>query len=85
MIAWLWDAGPSWCGVSGSADGAREAAGKVLRKGDAAEAVVEAATVAVGGWGLATVHERTGTAWRARVDRRGRVRWSRCVPGRAAP
>ena len=88
MIVWIWDAsGPaaSACGVAGTAEAARQAAGSLLESGQADAARVEQAAVVLGTT-LTYGYCPTGRAWHARLDA-GRLTWTLAapVPGPAAP
>jgi hypothetical protein len=88
MIVWIWDAtGPAAdaCGVTGTADAARRAAGMLLTSGQADAAHVERATIVIGST-LSYDYWPTGQAWDARLEA-GRPTWVPVpgVPGRAAP
>jgi len=70
MIVWIWDAsGPAAdaCGVAGTAEAARQAAGSLLASGRARAARVEQATIVIG---LALTYDYcpTGRAWAARLE-----------------
>jgi hypothetical protein len=85
MIVWIWDAtGPaaSACGVAGTADAARSAAGSLLESGQAQAARVEQAAIVVGTT-LTYDYCPTGRAWHARLDA-GRLTWT-LAPCLAAP
>jgi hypothetical protein len=69
---WLWDAS-RWSGVCGDAAAARGKAAALLRSGEASEATVEEASLAVG-TALDPSYQRTGRAWRATAG--GRVTWA---------
>jgi hypothetical protein len=87
MIVWIWDAsGPaaSACGVAGTAEAARDAAGSLLESGRAQVARVEQAALVVGTT-LTYGYCPTGRAWHARLDA-GRLTWTPArLPGPAAP
>ena len=87
MIVWIWDAsGPDAdaCGVAGTAEAAREAAGALVTSGRAVSARVEQAAVVLGTT-LSYGYCPTGRAWHARLDD-GRLTWTRAqLPGWAAP
>jgi hypothetical protein len=68
---WLWHAS-AWSGVCGDAEAARRNAAAKLRSGDASEAVVEEARLAIGAE-LSPCYERTGNRWRAAAG--DSVRW----------
>jgi hypothetical protein len=70
MIVWIWDAsGPaaSACGVAGTAEAARRAAGSLLASGQAEAARVERAALVVGTT-LSYDYCPTGQAWDARLQ-----------------
>ena len=70
MIVWVWDAtGPAAdaCGVAGTAEAARRAAGSLLASGQAGAARVEQATVVVGHT-LTYEYCPTGKAWTGRME-----------------
>ena len=78
MIVWIWDAsGPaaSACGVAGTAEAARDAAGSLLESGRADAARVEQAALVIGRT-LTYGYCPTGRAWQARLDA-GRLTWTR--------
>jgi hypothetical protein len=71
MMVWIWDAsGPaaSACGVAGTAEAARDAAGSLLESGQARAARVEQATVVLGRASLTYDYCPTGRAWNARLE-----------------
>jgi hypothetical protein len=87
MIVWIWDAsGPAAdaCGVAGTAEAARRAAGSLLASGQAEDAHVEQAAIVIG---LALTYDYcpTGRAWAARLES-GSPTWVPVppLPGRAA-
>jgi hypothetical protein len=83
MIVWIWDAnGPAVdaCGVTGTAEAARRAAGSLLASGRADAARVEQATMVIGR-ALTYDYCLTGCAWAARMEA-GRPVW---VPARGLP
>ena len=86
MIVWVWDAsGPaaSACGVAGTAEAARQAAGALLESGRAVAAHVEQAAIVVGTT-LTYDYCPTGRAWHARLED-GRLTWTPArLPGPAA-
>ena len=87
MIVWIWDAtGPAAdaCGVAGTAEAARRAAGCLLASGRAEAARVEQAAIVVGST-LSYDYCPTGQAWDARLEA-GRPTWVPVPrwPGRAA-
>lgn len=87
MIVWIWDAsGPaaSACGVAGTAEAARDAAGSLLESGHAKAARVEQAAVVMGRAALTYDYCPTGQAWSARLESGGPV-WVPVTPppGRA--
>jgi hypothetical protein len=87
MIVWIWDAtGPAAdaCGVAGTADAARRAAGSLLASGRARAARIEQATIVIG-CTLSYDYCPTGRAWAARMES-GRPAWAPVPrqPGRAA-
>ena len=70
MIVWIWDAsGPAAdaCGVAGTAEAARRAAGSLLTSGQARAARVEQASMVIG---IALTYDYcpTGRAWAARLE-----------------
>ncbi len=70
MIVWIWDAtGPAVdaCGVTGTAEAARQAAGSLLASGRAKDARVEQAAVVIG-CALSYDYCPTGRAWAARLE-----------------
>jgi hypothetical protein len=70
MIVWIWDAtGPAAdaCGVAGTAEAARQAAGSFLTSGRARAARVEQATIVIG-CALTYDYCPTGQAWAARLE-----------------
>jgi hypothetical protein len=70
MIVWIWDAcGPAAdaCGVAGTAEAARQAAGSLLASGRARAARVEQATMVIG-CGLTYDYCPTGRVWAARLE-----------------
>jgi hypothetical protein len=69
MIVWIWDAtGPAdACGVAGTAEAARRAAGSLLASGQAEAARVERAALVVGTT-LSYDYCPTGQAWDARLE-----------------
>lgn len=70
MIVWIWDAnGPATdaCGVTGTAEAARSAAGALLASGQAKAARVEQAARVVGST-LSYDYCPTGQAWRGRLE-----------------
>ena len=87
MIVWIWDAsGPaaSACGVAGTAEAARRAAGTLVESGRAEAARVEQAAIVVGTT-LTYDYCPTGRAWHARLNG-GRLTWTPARnPGQAAP
>ena len=88
MIVWIWDAsGPaaSACGVTGTAEAARRAAGALVASGQAQIARVEQAAIVLGST-LTYGYCPTGRAWHARLDA-GELTWSTAArpPGQAAP
>jgi uncharacterized protein RhaS with RHS repeats len=87
MIVWIWDAsGPAAdaCGVAGTAEAARRAAGSLLASGQARAAHVEQATIVIGRT-LTYDYCPTGRAWAARLES-GSPTWVLVPPlaGRAA-
>jgi hypothetical protein len=87
MIVWIWDAsGPAAdaCGVAGTAEAARRAAGSLLASGRARAAHVEQATIVIGRT-LTYDYCPTGRAWAARLES-GSPTWVLVppLPGRAA-
>jgi hypothetical protein len=88
MIVWIWDAsGPtaSACGVAGTAEAARDAAGALVASGRARAARVEQAVIVLGST-LTYDYCPTGRVWRARLDA-GRLDWTLTLPhvSRAMP
>jgi hypothetical protein len=86
MIVWIWDAsGPaaSACGVAGTAEAARSAAGSLVTSGRADAARVEQAAVVLGTT-LTYGYCPTGRAWHARLDA-GRLTWTTGPPRQATP
>jgi hypothetical protein len=87
MIVWIWDAsGPaaSACGVAGTAEAARHAAGTLVTSGRADAARVEQAAIVIGST-LTYDYCPTGRAWNARLNA-GRLTWTPAPqPRRAAP
>jgi hypothetical protein len=80
MIVWIWDAsGPaaSACGVAGTAEAARNAAGSLLADGRADAARVQQAALVIGR-ALTYDYCPTGRAWHARLDA-GRLTWTRAA------
>jgi hypothetical protein len=70
MIVWIWDAsGPAAdaCGVAGTAEAARRAAGSLLASGAAGTARVEQATIVIGRT-LSYDYCPTGRAWAGRME-----------------
>jgi hypothetical protein len=70
MIVWIWDAsGPAAdaCGVAGTAEAARWAAGSLLASGRAEAARVEQATIVIG-VALSYDYCPTGRAWAGRME-----------------
>jgi len=85
MIVWIWDAsGPAAdaCGVAGTAEAARRAAGRLLESGRAEAARVEQAALVVGTT-LTYDYCPTGRAWHARLTA-GRLTWT-LAPRSSAP
>jgi hypothetical protein len=83
VIVWLWDAsGPraGACGISGDQKAARRAAAECLRSGQADGARVEQAAGELGMRTLTSGYWRTGTGWRARRRRGGRIDWMPLTP-----
>jgi hypothetical protein len=81
MIVWIWDAtGPAAdaCGVTGTADAARLAAGSLMTSGQADAARVEQAAIVVGNE-LTYDYCPTGHAWAARLESGSPV-WERVPP-----
>ena len=88
MIVWIWDAsGPAAdaCGVAGTAEAARSAAGSLVTSGKAEAARVEQAAVVLGTT-LTYGYLPTGRAWHARLDA-GELTWTTATrpPRQAAP
>ena len=86
MIVWIWDAsGPAAdaCGVTGTADAARRAAGSLVTSGQAEAARVEQAAIVLGS-ALTYDYCPTGETWAARLNA-GRLTWTLTtdVPGTA--
>lgn len=80
-IVWIWDAsGPAAdaCGVTGTAEAARRAAGSLLESGQAEAARVEQAAIVIGST-LSYDYCPTGQAWGGRLEA-GRPTWVP-VPG----
>jgi hypothetical protein len=76
MIVWIWDAsGPAAdvCGVTGTAEAARRAAGSLLSSGRADAARVEQAAIVIGR-ALTYDYCLTGCAWDAHLQS-GRPVW----------
>jgi hypothetical protein len=70
MIVWIWEAsGPAAdaCGVAGTPDAARDAAGSLLESGRARAARVEQAALVVGST-LTYDYCPTGQAWSGRLE-----------------
>ena len=86
MIVWIWDAsGPAAdaCGVAGTREAARSAAGSLVTSGQADTARIEQAAIVVG-HALSYDYCPTGRAWTARLNA-GRLTWAPVPrPGRAA-
>jgi hypothetical protein len=87
MIVWIWDAtgpGADACGVAGTAEAARRAAGSLLENGRAKAARVEQAAIVVGST-LSYDYAPTGHAWDARLEA-GLPVWAPApsLPGQAA-
>jgi hypothetical protein len=77
MMVWIWDAsGPAAdaCGVAGTAEAAREAAGALLESGRAQAVHVEQAAIVVGST-LTYDYCPTGRTWHARIDA-GQLTWT---------
>jgi hypothetical protein len=73
MMVWIWDAsGPAAdaCGVAGTADAARRAAGSLLISGRARDAHVEQAAMVIGR-ALTYDYCPTGRAWAGRMESGG--------------
>ena len=88
MIVWIWDAsGPAAdaCGVAGTAEAARSAAGKLVADGRADAARVEQAAIVLGS-ALTYDYCPTGRAWHARLHA-GNLTWilAPSLPRPAAP
>jgi hypothetical protein len=88
MIVWIWDAtGPAAdaCGVAGTAEGARRAAGTLLASGRAQAARVEQAAIVLGTT-LTYDYCPTGHAQAGRLEA-GRPVWAPVpnLPEQAAP
>lgn len=70
MIVWLWEAaGPAAdaCGVAGTAEAARRAAGSLLASGRAEAARIERAAIVMGR-ALTYDYYPTGRIWEARLE-----------------
>lgn len=70
MMVWIWDAaGPAAdaCGVAGTAEAARRAAGSLMTSGQARTARVEQAALVIGR-ALTYDYCPTGPAWSARLE-----------------
>jgi hypothetical protein len=81
MIVWTWAAsGPAAdvCGVTGTAEAARRAAGSLLVSGRANAARVEQAAIVIGR-ALSYDYCPTGCAWAARLEA-GRPVWAPAPP-----
>ena len=81
MIVWIWDAsGPAAdaCGVAGTAEAARQAAGALMTSGRASAARVEQAAIVVGTT-LTYGYCPTGRVWHARLDA-GELTWTTAAP-----
>ena len=86
MIVWIWDAsGPaaSACGVAGTAEAARSAAGALVSSGRAVAARVEQAALVVGTT-LSYAYCPTGRAWHARLDA-GELTWTATAAASTPP
>ena len=88
IVVWIWDAsGPaaSACGVAGTAEAARDAAGALVASGRARVARVEQALIVLGST-LTYDYCPTGRVWSARLEA-GRLDWTLTLPqpSRAAP
>ena len=91
MIVWIWEAsGPAAgaCGVTGTAEDARRAAGSELTSGRASTACLEQAELVIGRE-LSYDYAPTGRRWTARLAA-GRPAWAAApdvpsVPGILAP
>jgi hypothetical protein len=88
MIVWIWDAsGPAAdaCGVAGTAEAARDAAGSLLAGGQADAARVQQAALVISRT-LTYDYCPTGRMWQARLEA-GRAVWTPAprIPGPAAP
>lgn len=73
MMVWIWDAsGPAAdaCGVAGTAEAARRAAGSLLISGRARDARVEQAAMVIG-CALTYDYCPTGRAWAGRMESGG--------------
>jgi hypothetical protein len=73
MMVWIWEAsGPAAdaCGVAGTPDAARDAAGTLLESGRARAARVQQAALVVGS-ALTYDYCPTGPAWSARLEQGG--------------
>jgi hypothetical protein len=86
MIVWIWDAsGPAAdaCGVTGTAEAARRAAGSLVTSGQAEAARVEQAAIVLGS-ALTYDYCLTGETWAARLNA-GQLTWTQVsdVPGAA--
>ena len=87
MMVWIWDAsGPAAdaCGVAGTAEAARRAAGSLLASGRAEDARIEQAAIVIGRT-LTYDYCPTGRAWAARLES-GSTTWVLVpsLPGRSA-
>jgi hypothetical protein len=85
MIVWIWDAsGPAAgaCGVAGTAEAARRAAGGLMASGEADVARVQEAALVVG-CTLTYDYCPTGRTWRARLEA-GRPAWTRADRSKGA-
>ena len=81
MIVWIWDAsGPAAdaCGVAGTAEAARSAAGSLVASGRADAARVEQAAIVLGTT-LTYGYCPTGRVWHARLTA-GRLTWTAATP-----
>jgi hypothetical protein len=85
MIVWIWDAsGPAAdaCGVTGTSEAARRAAGSLMTSGQAEAARVEQAAIVLGST-LTYDYCPTGERWAARLNA-GRLTWTQVSDVRGA-
>ena len=85
MHVWVWDAiNPgNMGGVCGEEARAREVVSEFLAGGRATTAIVELASLVLGGGGFETCYERMGRGWTARRNRNGRIMWRRLEDSRS--